>query len=113
MGADDVVERGLDTKAERAGAAGVETARPAIDDTHDELVRLAADARRDRVAGDPPQRRDLLAHRAAHARHGEVDARPELLAREACGVDEEADRGARACMPMQHALGHWQDRLLA
>ena len=42
------------------------------------------------------QRLDLLGDRAADARHGQIDARPELLARQARGMDEEADRRARA-----------------
>src|SRR5262249_13692083 len=91
MGTDDVLERGLDAEAERQRPARVEAARPAVDDAHDELVGLTPDARRHLVAGDAAQRRDLLADGAAHARHGEVHARPDLLAREPGGMDEEAD----------------------
>src|SRR5712691_4947287 len=79
--AHDVVERGLGAEAERGGAAGVEPLRPAADDARDQLVGLAADARRNLVAGDALERGDLLGDRAGDARHGEVDARPELLAR--------------------------------
>ena len=68
----------FDLEAERQRALGVEPRRPAGDDLHDQAVRLAADARRDLVAGDPAQRRDLLADRAGDARHGEIDARAEL-----------------------------------
>ena len=38
---------------------------------------------------------------------------PELLARQARGMNEKADRRARARMRMQHAFGDRQDRLLA
>ena len=62
----------LDREAERPRALAVEPLRPAVDDAHDQRVGLAADARRDLVAGDPPQRLDLLADRAAHAGHGEL-----------------------------------------
>src|SRR5437870_2377415 len=99
MGADDVVERGLDAEAERQRLARVEAARPAVDDAHDQFVGRAADTLGNLIAGDAAERRDLLADRAAHARHGEVDAGPEL--RKPGGMDEETDRRARARMPVQ------------
>ena len=67
----------------------------------------------DLVAGDPAQRRDLFGHRAADARHGEIDARAELARVEARGMDEKARRRARAGMPMQHAVLDRQHGLFA
>ena len=82
MNADDLVERALGLEAERQRArrrSGAASRRRCARSAR----RLAADARRDLVAGDPAQRLDLLADRAADARHGQVDARPELVARQA------------------------------
>src|SRR5580698_4390748 len=78
MDADNLVERGLRLKAERQRAAGIEPARPAGDDPRHQRVRLAADAARHRVAGNAAQCGDLLSHRTAHPRHGEIDAGAEL-----------------------------------
>ena len=100
-------------KAQRQRAAGIEPARPAGDDPRHQRVGLAADAGRNLVAGDAAQRGDLLGHRAAHAGHGEVDAGAELFAVDAGGVNEKSDRGARARMPMQHAVLDRQHGLLA
>ena len=56
MGADHLVERGFDAEAQRQGAARVEAARSTGDDTRNQLIGLAADARQDLVAGHAPQR---------------------------------------------------------
>src|SRR3954452_23521447 len=82
MRPDDAVEVRLDREAERERPLGIEPARPAGDDARHEFVRLAADGGRSRLTRHTAERRDLLAHGAAHARHGQVDAAPELLARE-------------------------------
>src|SRR5215204_2408036 len=55
VGADDVVEALLGLEAEALGPAGVELARPALDDLDDHRVRLAPDAVRDLVAGEACQ----------------------------------------------------------
>ena len=91
----------------------IEPARPAGDDAGDQRIGLAADAGGDLVAGDPAQRGDLLGHGAADARHGEIDARPELRRVEPRGMNEKAHRRARARMPMQHAVGDRQHGLFA
>ena len=113
MDADDLVERAFGDEAERSRALGLEAVRPAGDDAHDQLVRLAADARRDLVAGDPAQRLDLLGDRAAHAGHGQVDARLDLVPREARGMNEESDCRARAGVGVHHGVGDGKLRLLA
>ena len=113
MNADDLVERAFGNEAQRGRALGLEAVRPAGDDAHDQFVRLAADARRDLVAGDPAQRLDLLGDGAAHAGHGQVDARLDLVARQPRGVNEEADRRARAGVGVHHRVGDRQLRLLA
>src|SRR4051794_15207729 len=100
MRPDDAVEVRLDGEAECERPLGVEPARPAGDDARYEFVRLAADARGHVVTRYTAERRDLLAHGAAHARHGQVDAAPELLAREGRRMQQEPDGGARARVPM-------------
>jgi len=60
---DDVVEARIGAKAERAGAACVEVARPALDDAHDGWVRRLADAAHRLIASEASQRLDLLADR--------------------------------------------------
>src|SRR5713226_911887 len=70
VGANDVVEARLGRKTEHARALALEPLRPAADDTRDHRIALAADAGGDLLSGDPPQRRDLLADRAGHPRHG-------------------------------------------
>ena len=67
----------LDLEAEFGRALALQAVRPAGDDAHHEFVGLGH-ARRDLVAGDPAQRLDLLADRAAHAGHGEIDVRLDL-----------------------------------
>ena len=76
--ADDVVERAFRDESEFARPPGLEAVRPAVDDAHHQRIGLAADAGGDLVAGDPPQRFDLLGDGAGHAGHGEVDAGAEL-----------------------------------
>src|SRR6185295_8257643 len=94
----DLVEALLGGEAERAGAFGIEPARPALDDAGDQRVVLAADARRNLWAGNAGERRDLLGDGAAHARQRQIDAVAERLARQTGGVNQKADRGARAGM---------------
>src|SRR6266850_7990000 len=60
VNADDLVERALASEAEGQRAARVEAARPAGHDARDHRIRLAANARRDLVAGHPRERFDLL-----------------------------------------------------
>src|SRR5579884_4342025 len=96
---DDRIEIGLDGEAQRQRATCIEAARPARHDAPDEFVRLATDAGDDLIAGDPAERFDLFADGTAHTRHGEVDPVPELVAREACRMDQKADRRARTRVP--------------
>src|SRR5436190_8654042 len=77
MDAHDLVERALGLEAELARTARLDALRPALDDARDQRVLGAANARGNAVAGDAAQRRDLLGHGAAHARHREIDARTE------------------------------------
>src|ERR1700716_4342948 len=71
--AHDLLERALGVEAELARAACLDALRPAVDDAGDQRVVRAANARGDALAGDAPQRRDLLGNGAAHAGHGEID----------------------------------------
>jgi len=113
MGADDVVERRFHLEAEHEAAARIEAAWPAGNDALNQFVRCTLDAPGDFVAGDAAQRRDLFADRAAHTRHGDIDAVAQLRARQADGVDEKSDRRAWAGMPMQDAVSDRQDRFLS
>ena len=78
----------------RARRASMRCGQP-VDDARDQRIVLAADARGDALAGDAPQRRDLLGDGAAHAGHGEIDARAERVARKpaACTRKPTAARG--------------------
>ena len=114
MDTNDIIESLLGGgKAEFSGPAGVEIARPAVDDAHDERVRLAPDPRRHLVSRHPLQRRDLLADRRRQAGHGEVAARAGGSTIHGRGVDQEADRRARRGMPVADVLGYRQHRFLA
>src|SRR5215472_16216205 len=113
MRTDDVVEHRFSLESELACPPGVDAFGPAGNDSLDELVRLAADARGHLVPGNTVQGLDLLTDRARHARHREVDARAELLARKARSVDEKADGGAWTRVRMPDALGNRQQRLLS
>src|SRR5689334_5361031 len=76
MDADDVVKGVLGGgEAELARALGLEIARPAIDNAHDECIGLALDARGDLLARDALECGDLLADGGGQARHGEPAAR--------------------------------------
>src|SRR5919204_3809514 len=94
MDAHDFVERVLGLEAELTRAARLDALRPARDDARDQRVLGAANARGNAIAGDAAQRRDLLGHGAGYARHREIDARTERIARQARRVNEEAHRGA-------------------
>src|SRR6516165_11832168 len=94
MDADDIVKRGIAAETELAGAARIEPARPAGNDTRDQRIGLAADARRHFVAGDPPQGGDLLGHRGANAGHGEIDSESELCGVEPGSMDQKSYRCA-------------------
>src|SRR5215469_16991802 len=102
MDAYDLVERAFGLEAELARAARLDALRPARDDARDQRILGAANARGDAVAGDAPQRRDLVGHGAADARHRTIDAGTERVARQTRRVHEEADRGARARMGVHH-----------
>src|SRR5262249_58690563 len=52
VGADDLIEARLRPEAERPRALRLEPLRPAADDPGDRRIGLAANAGRDRVAGD-------------------------------------------------------------
>src|SRR5262249_15777756 len=102
----DLVERAFGLKAELARAARLDALRPARDDARDQRILGAANTRGNALAGDAPQRRDLLGDGAAHSRHRKIDAGTERLVRESRRVHEEADRGARACMGVHHRFPH-------
>src|SRR5271168_150785 len=73
---DDVVEGfffGGEAKLPRP--PGFEIAWPAVDDTHDERIRLAPDPRRHILSCDPFQGRDLLTDGRRQAGHGEIAPR--------------------------------------
>src|SRR5262245_20580644 len=108
MDAYDFVERALGLEAEVTGAARIDALRPARHDARDQRVLGAANAPGNAVAGDSAQRRDLLCDSAAHARHREIDARTERVARQARRVNEETDCGARACMRVHHRFRNRQ-----
>src|SRR5262249_55404481 len=72
MDAHDLVERAFGLEAELARAARVDALRPARDDARDQRVLGGANARGNALAGDAPQRRDLLGDGAAPARHAQV-----------------------------------------
>src|SRR5262245_23003850 len=108
MDAHDFVERVFGLEAELARAARLDALRPALDDARHQWIRGGANARGHALAGDAPQRRDLLGDGAADARHRQIDARTERAARKTCRVNEEADRGARARVGVHHRLRHRQ-----
>ncbi len=112
MRAEDVVEARLRGQPERPGPRGIEIARPSRDDADDRLVRLMPDPRHHLVAGNPPERRDLLADRHRQARQGHRPARPDGGKIERRRMHQETNRRARAGMPMADILAHRQDRLV-
>src|ERR1700755_2235518 len=73
---DNVIEAMLcGREAKLARPFGLEVARPACDDAHDEGIRLTLDSCCALVARHPLQRRDLLADGCGKSRHCEVGAR--------------------------------------
>src|SRR5205823_13372554 len=54
----------------------LEIARPPVNDSHDEWIRLALDPGRDLIPRNPLERGDLLANSGGKAPHGHVAARP-------------------------------------
>src|SRR2546425_5405381 len=84
----DLVEQVFGLEAEFARAARLDALWPARDDARDQRILGAANARGNALAGDAPQRRDLLGHRAADARHRKIDAGTERVGRKARGVNE-------------------------
>ena len=70
----------FDREAKLQARFGVDAFGPAGDDPHDQLVGLARMRAATLSPGDAPQRLDLLADRAADARHREIDAGAELFA---------------------------------
>src|SRR5262249_20436851 len=113
MRADDVVECGLCLESEIAGALRIEALRPAGNDALDKFIRLTPDAPGDFVAGNTAQCLNLLTDRARYARHGKIDAWTELSARQACGMDKKAHRGARACVRVTDSVRNRQQGLMA
>src|SRR5216683_103370 len=96
MGANDIVKACLGPEAEREGALALEPLRPAADDARDGWIALAADAAGDLVAGDPSERRDLL------ARQRLADDRGEEAGRRLVGpAGPHADRGEAQPHPLE------------
>src|SRR6478609_9431504 len=112
MCTDNIVERSLGLKAEIPRALCIELLGPAGNNSLNKLVRCAPDARNDLLAGDAVQSLDLLSDGTGYTGHGEIDARPELVARQPCRVDKKADSCARTRVRMAHAVGDRQQRLL-
>src|SRR6516164_989839 len=79
-------------KSELARSFGLEIARPAVDDAHDEGIRHALDAGRHLFSGDALQSRNLLADRCGETRHGEVAARTYRSKIEGRRMQQETDR---------------------
>src|SRR5207247_10151911 len=100
MHTDDVVKGSLGLKSEIASTFGIEAFRPSGNNSPNKFVWRTPDARNYLVASDAAQCLDLLADRARHTGHGEINARAEFFASQARGVDEKTDRGARTCMRM-------------
>jgi hypothetical protein len=113
MGEDNIVNRTFSPVPKVACALGVGSLGPPGDDSLDQFIGRSANARSHLVACNTAERVDLFADRAGHARHSEVDARPDLFAREARGVNEKSDRCARTRMRVAHALGDRKERFLA
>src|SRR6516165_10157554 len=105
MRAQDLFEGCLGAEAERLGALAPKPHRPTADDLRDGWIGLAADSGRDPVTRRPPQRFDLFADRTRDPGHCKIDPRPERLAGQACGMNEEADRRSRACMGVAYCFG--------
>src|SRR5580704_17253867 len=111
--ADDLVETRFRHEAERRGAVGFESGRPAGDDSCDRLVGLAADETDRAFASRAAKRLNLLADRRRNARQRQVSSGAEPREVERGGMQEEADRRARRGVPMSHALVDRKDRLAA
>src|SRR5215472_12940874 len=93
--------------------SGVEIAWPSGDDTRDERIALAPDARGDLVSGHALERGDLFADGCRQTRHGEVSARADRGRVHGPGMNEETDGRTRRGVPVPHLFRHRQDRFLA
>src|SRR5262249_1169358 len=114
VNADDVVKGVLGCgEAELARTLGLEIARPAVDNAHDESIRLALDARGDFLASNALERGDLLADGGGQAGDGEAAARAGGVKVHGRGMLEEADRRTRRGVPVADGLRHRQHRFLA
>src|SRR2546422_853241 len=92
---DDLLEARVGLKAQLVRALRVEIFRPALDDAHDRRVGLAPNEASGRVAGNPPQRGDLLGYRHRKPGHRQIAPRPDPLARQGSRMEQKPDRGAR------------------
>ena len=104
--ADDLREVGFCSEPEHVGAARVEIAWPAGDDSHGRLVGLAADAPHNLFAGDAAQGLDLLGHGRRDPRHRQTPALTEGAGVDRRCVKEEADRRARRCVAVAGVVRH-------
>src|SRR5437868_1778466 len=98
---------------ELQGALRLEIARPPLNDSHDEWIRLALDPGRDLIPRDPLERGDLLANRGGKARHGHVAAGPDRSGIDSRGMEQETHRRSRRSMPVPDVLRDGQHRFLA
>src|SRR5205085_5699427 len=67
----------------------LEIARPPVNDSHDEWIRLALDPGRDLIPRDPLERGDLLADGGGKARHGHVAPGPDRFGIDSRGMEQE------------------------
>src|SRR6202000_607137 len=105
MDADDVVEIAFGGgEAKLTRALGLEIARPAVDDAHDEGIGLALDAGCGLFAPGTLERRDLLGNGRGKAGHAQAPARTGGGQIHRAGVEEEAHRGTRCGMPVANGL---------
>ncbi len=113
MDTDNLVEGLVADKSERDGAARIEILRPAGHDAFDQRIGLTTDERHRFVASDAAQGFDLLADRCRQARHIENAAMTDCSQIDGCSMKQEANRAARAHMPMTHRFIDRQDRFLS
>src|SRR5260370_32786785 len=113
MKRDDVVKGSLGLETKIQCGARIEVHRPAGHDTGDLLVRLAADQPHGVVSSDTPKRLDLFGDRARYAGHAKRTPRPDRLAVDRRGMDQETDGRTRRRVPMAYLLRDGNDGLLA
>jgi hypothetical protein len=110
--ADNILKTSIGDEPKFGSSVSVKVARPTGDNALDLGVDLTPNSPDNRVTCDASKSFNLFRNRNTQSRHGQITPRPNAIALDHCGVQQEFDRGCRRCVPVSHCVSDRQYSLL-